>query len=359
MGKPVIHQIVAGFRHGDAISDEAILLRKLFRSHGYDSDIFCEVHSTAKEVRHDARNIESLETLVLPHDTVILHLSIGSRANVIFPALNCRRVILYHNVTPAEYFERLNPPIAQRLAEGRSQVAALFNAADINLADSIYNATELELMGYKDVKVFPLVTESDSGKRSIDSQMYARFSDDKYVNILFVGRVVPNKRHDKLIQVFHHFQHYVERNSRLIIAGSSNGLEAYKSLLLGSVHALELKRVVFTEFISAEALNACYASASAFLCMSDHEGFCAPLLEAMSWEVPVFAKASAAVPETLGGAGVLFDEVCSPAEIAETIGAVLKDSLLKSSIIEAQNKRLERYHERDVWSELEEIMAYG
>ena len=352
----VIHQIVAGFRKGDAISDEALLLQALCAAHGTVSPIYCARATTAAQQRAQVCDLDTLADAVKPEDFVLLHLSIGSRGNAIFPNLKCKKVILYHNVTPAHFFERLNPPMASMLDEGRKQVAALAHVAEINLADSEYNAQELRELGYKNVSVLPLVVDASFGSGALDPAMKAKLTHDGLTNLLFVGRVVPNKRHDHLLQVFHHFQHYVEPKSRLIIAGSSSGQEAYKSLLLGSVHSLELKNVLFTEFISAEELNACYASASAFVCLSEHEGFCAPLLEAMAWNVPVFATASAAVPETLAGAGVLFQDF-NLAVIAETIGRVIKDPDVKAAVVANQCKRLANYRNRDVWVEFKGLLG--
>lgn len=355
MQKAHIYQIVAGFRKGDAVSDEATLLARYFSDHAYENAIYCAPETTSKDGCEHIRNLDDLPGVVHPQDIAILHLSIGSRANHVFQNLPCHRVILYHNVTPARFFERLNPPMAAILEEGRRQVAALAGAAEINLAVSQYNARELTALGFSNVQVFPLVSDTAFGSGEIDPLMRARLTDDGCVNLLFVGRVVPNKRHDKLLQVFHDFQHTVEPRSRLIIAGSSSGQEAYKSLLLGSVHTLELKRVLLTEFLSAAELNACYASASAFVCMSEHEGFCVPLLEAMAWNLPVFADAQAAIPETLAGSGVLFQQADTQT-IAETIGHVLRQPALRQAVLAKQQQRLQAYRQRDVWAEMCQLL---
>jgi len=355
MSKPSIHQIVAGFRAGDAISDEARLLQVLFKTHGYTSPIYCARETTAARLRSVVSDLDTLPAQVKPADIVLLHLSIGSRGNAMFRNLNCRRVVLYHNVTPAHFFERLNPSLAHVLAEGRKQAASLAHVAEINLADSAFNAAELQEMGFSDVNVLPLIIDANFGSGAVDPSMHARLTVDGRKNILFVGRVAPNKRHDRLLQMFHHFQHYLVPHSRLVIAGSSSGQEAYKALLLGSVHALELKDVMFTEFLTDAELNACYATASAFVCASEHEGFCAPLLEAMAWNTPVFALAEAAVPETLGGAGVLFDRF-DPAVMAETIDRVQNDEAVKAAVLARQRERLAAYRSRDAWAEVSTLL---
>jgi glycosyltransferase involved in cell wall biosynthesis len=354
---PVLHQLVAGFRRGDAISNEALLIRDLCAAHGLASDIRCPAHATAVSDRGLTRDVESLPAEVRPDDVALLHLSIGSRCNRVFPSLPCRRVILYHNVTPPRFFERLNPATAQVLADGLAQVAELRDAADAVWADSAFNAAELRAMGYRDPRVFPLLLDDTFGKGEVDPGMRERLSDPPLANLLFVGRLAPNKRHDRLLRVFSAFQSAVNPASRLVVAGGEGGAEAYKALLLGTAYALVAKNVLFTDFVPEPQLRACYATASAFVCMSDHEGFCAPLLEAMAWHVPVFAWAAGAVPETLDGAGVLFGPGTPPEAMAETIGRVLGDPALRAAVVAKQDARLARFRSRDAWAELREVIG--
>lgn len=352
----MIHQLLAGFRRGDAISNEALLIRDLLSAHGVESDLFCPAANTAAEDRALTRDIESLAAAVHPEDTALLHLSIGSRCNAVFPTLPCRKVILYHNVTPPAFFERLQPATAQVLANGLREVKALAHAADAVWADSAFNAAELRAMGYDDPKVLPLLIDETFGSAAIDETMRYRLTQKSLTNLLFVGRIAPNKRHDVLLRVFHAYQSTVNPDSQLVIVGGSDGMEAYKSLLLGSASTLMLRNVLFTKFVTPSELAACYASASAFVCMSDHEGFCAPLLEAMAWHVPVFANAAGAVPETLDGAGVLFDHA-KPEQIAETIGRVLSDPALRASVVAKQDERLARFRSRDPWPLLAQALG--
>ena len=353
----VLHQLVAGFRRGDAISNEAILVRDLCAAHGVASDIRCPVRAADVSDRSLVRDVETLPAEVRPDDVALLHLSIGSRCNRIFPSLPCRRAILYHNVTPPRFFERLSPATAQVLADGLAQAAELRDAAHGVWADSAFNAEELRAMGYRDPKVLPLLVEEDFGSGEVDPGMRARLSDPPLANLLFVGRLAPNKRHDRLLRVFSAFQRGVRPDSRLVVAGGGGGAEAYKALLLGTAYALVAKNVLFTDFIPAPQLRACYATASAFVCMSDHEGFCAPLLEAMAWRVPVFAWAAGAVPETLDGAGVLFAPGTAPEAMAETIGRVLGDPALREAVLRRQDERLARFRARDAWAELRAVLG--
>lgn len=355
---PVIHQLVAGFRRGDAISNEALLIRDLLAAHGVQSDIFCPASNASPEDRALTKDIETLAAEVRPEDTALLHLSIGSRCNTVFPALKCRRIILYHNVTPPAFFERLQPATAQILDSGLREVKALARAADGVWADSAFNAEELRAMGYENPRVLPLIIDENFGSSAVDETMRDRLARKGLVNLLFVGRVAPNKRHDALLRVFHAYQTTVNPASQLVIAGGSDGMEAYKSLLLGTVNTLMLRNVIFTKFVTPPELAACYATASAFVCMSDHEGFCAPLLEAMAWRVPVFANAAGAVPETLDGAGVLFGGA-GPEHVAEAIGRVISDPGLRAAVVAGQDERLARFRARDVWAELSSALELG
>ena len=142
-----IHQITAGYANGDAISNEARVLRDTIRSWGYESQIYCELQRTLPELRKDIGDLANLPSEIGPDDIVMLHLSIGSDANLRFAELNCKKVIRYHNVTPSIYFRALNDNIANQLAKGRDHVEMLAGVADINTAVSGNNAGELEEVG--------------------------------------------------------------------------------------------------------------------------------------------------------------------------------------------------------------------
>lgn len=350
-----IHQITAGYANGDAISNEARVLRAMFRSWGAPSDIFCETRRTLPELRRDARDLAELRSAVQPGDTVILHLSIGSPANEAFAQLACRKVILYHNITPPDFFRGIQPEIESHLKRGLEQIRALRNAADINLAVSAFNARELEAMGYRDVRVMPMRLDRAQWEGPADPSVLRRFRDGR-TNVLFVGRGAPNKRIEDLLLAHFFVQNYVDPDARLIHAGSFAGLERYHALLLARLAELQLRNVVFAGSIPAAALRAYYQSATVFLCLSEHEGFCIPLIEAMAHGIPVVAYAAAAVPETMDGAGILLREKRYEV-LAELIGRIARDSRLRQAIVEGQNQRLARYLGQDFEGRWRSILA--
>lgn len=352
---PAIHQFVAGFSKGDAITREALHLQSIFRGWGMPSEIFGEARRIPAELRKQARDVSEAPERLGAGDVALLHLSIGSPVNDAFAALRCRKAILYHNVTPAHYFEQVNTATALNLAKGRKQVAALRDAADVVLADSRFNAGELERAGYRDVKVLPLVIDFESIEKPVDRRILRRF-DDGRTNILFVGRCAPNKCIEDLVSAFSCFQKHVETSSRLIHVGSFAGVETYYHLRLAQARELGLKDVHFAGSVPQAELNAYYEVADLFLCMSEHEGFCIPIVESMAHGVPVLAYAATAVPETMDGAGVLFREKRFEA-VAEMMGELTRNAALRAAVIRAQNERLARYRARDLAEELKRLLA--
>ncbi|MDD3605211.1 MAG: glycosyltransferase [Kiritimatiellae bacterium] len=345
-----IHQFVAGFSHGDAISNETLMLRDIFRSWGYQSEIFSEAKRILPELRREAHDAAAFAANCHSDDVVLLHLSIGSPVNRIFAELPCKKAILYHNITPPEFLQGIQEQIASHLARGREEMKMLAGKAQVVMADSRFNAEELESMGYGKAEVLPLVLDLDKLKARPHRPTVRKYADG-LVNVIFVGRCVPNKRIEDVLRAFYYFQKYVEPHSRLIHAGSFAGTEQYHALLLTQARDMGLRNMDLVGSVPQDELNAVYSVASMFLCMSEHEGFCIPLIESMVHDVPVIAFAAAAVPETMDGAGILIREKRFDV-IAEMMGRVLRDEALRRAVIEGQRQRLQRYRSRDLAVEL-------
>lgn len=351
-----IHQFVAGFSNGDAISNEAIVMRGLFRSWGYRSDIFSESKRILPELRKNAHEVTEYAASAKPEDIVLLHLSIGSPVNDIFTSLSCRKAILYHNATPSHYFELINNRTARQLAAGREQIKSMANAATVNIADSKFNANELMTLGYREVKLLPLVLDIDKLRSTPDKKTLKKFNDSK-VNILFVGRCAPNKKIEDALKAFYYFHKFIEPNSRFIHVGSFAGVERYYYLLLTQARELGIDGAVhFAGSVPQAQLNAFYRCADIFLCMSEHEGFCIPVIESMFYDTPVMAYSATAVPETMDGAGILFNDKRYDM-IAEMMGRIVNDTAFRSAIVNEQRERVTRYTQRDPASELKQHLA--
>ena len=330
-------------------------MRALFRDWGFDSNIYCEQRRILPELRAEAFDLQELRQNGQPEDVVLLHLSIGSLANDVFRDLPGKKALLYHNITPPDYYQLVQPSTAADLARGRKQAAGLAGVATVNLADSAFNASELSTWGYPPAAVFPLMLDFEKLGGTPDRAVLRQFGDGK-VNILFVGRCAPNKKIEDVMSAFAYFQKGVEPHSRLILAGSFAGTERYHRLLVTMARDLKLENVVFTGSIPQAQLNACYRSAQVFLCMSEHEGFCIPLVESLVHRVPVLAYAACAVPETLGGAGVLVHEKQFEA-IAEMMGRLSREPALRAALLAGQDKRVLQLKTRDLARELRVHLA--
>lgn len=351
-----VHQLVAGFTLGDAISNHARSLREVFVSWGYESLIYAMPEFTHPKLKTSevAGNARALQPG--PDDLVVLHLSIGSPVNNIFRDLSCRKAIIYHNVTPAHFFRASDPYLAKQLEAGRTEAASLAGVADVNLAVSAYNASELRDWGYRDVGVLPLLLDLDRLQGDSLCPIHLKAFKEPKTTICFVGRVAPNKCLEDLMCAFHYYIKYVNPNARFVHAGSG-GSRLYRNLLECLRHDLQLDDFHMLGRVSEERLRTLFQTADMFLCMSEHEGFCIPLLEAMKAGLPVMAYAAAAVPETMDGAGVLVNEKSNWAAIAHMMDKLARPGSFRDAVIAKQNERLARYEATDLAGLMREQFA--
>ena len=347
-----IHQFVAGFAQRDAVSNEALVMKSIFRSWGFRSEIYSESNRVRPESRKFTKDISEYDSDANSNDIILLHLSTGSRINDYFAELPCKKAILYHNMTPSHYYDDIEYKTAYLLAKGRSQLKYLVNTATVNMTCSKYSADELIKLGYRDIKVLPLMIDFKNLLSKPDRKTLRQFDNGK-INILFVGRCAPNKKIEDAISAFTLFNKTVERNSRFIHAGSLLGAEQYYFRLLANIKKLGINNIHFTGIVTQPQLTALYKCADIFLCMSEHEGFCIPIIESMIHDVPVMAYSAAAVPETMDGAGILFKDKNFEL-IAEMMGKLINDSTFKTAVLRKQRERVERFTARNLETELKE-----
>mgnify|MGYP001824138903 CR=1 FL=1 len=334
-----IHQIMPGFLYGDALGNQAVRIRELLRSWGYRSQVYAQfrdgrLHDPGEDYRRYAGS---------PADVVILHYSIGSPVTEFVQHLPSFVVPYYHNVTPPGFLRGYNEPLANLLEQGRRELA-LFKDAPFALAASEYNRREMLALGFPHVEVMPYFITFDALRTSSASpegrEIAARY-DDSAANLLFVGRLVPNKRQDDLIRAFHAYYGLVNPRARLILVGSDSNAPGYRMELEAQAAALGLSDYVHLPGAVGprEGLGGYYQAADVFLCLSEHEGFCIPLVEAMAFELPVLAYHATGVPYAMGGAGVLVSTKRYDA-IAELIDLMLRDESQRRQIVAGQRRRL-------------------
>jgi glycosyltransferase involved in cell wall biosynthesis len=327
-----VHQLLATLSYGDAIGNEALAIRRHLRRAGFDSDIFAEnVHP---RMAHLVRPLWQYPEVSSPETVCVFHFSIGSAAGRLIHQAPDRLALIYHNITPADWFVGFHPHLAGLCYHGRRELAAFADRTTLALGDSEFNRRDLERAGYRRTGVLPIVHDLDGLERPSPPVVRRLYADGR-TNILFVGRIIPNKKIDDLIRVFAVYQRYLEPRSRLLLVGDHRGHERYFDRLQEMVRRLRLDEVVFSGHVDDDELPGYYGVAHAFLCLSEHEGYCVPLVEAMSLGVPVLAFAAGAVPETLRGGGLLLHEK-SPEQVAELIRLVVHDRRMRAAVLDTQ-----------------------
>ena len=338
-----VHQVLATLGYGDAIGHEVLGIQRVLREAGYQSEIFVETaDSRLEDLTIDYRELPDASH---PDNILIHHFSIGSRASRVAYALPDRMVLVYHNITPPEYFIDIHPLLVQQCFLGRRELGFYRDRCELALGDSEYNRRELDAAGFPRTGVLPVVPDF-SHLSGPANRMEAGAFDDGWVNILFVGRMIPSKKIDDLIRWFHVYKKAFNPRSRLLLVGSYAGFERYLAMLNQLVAELGTSDIHIIGHVSNEELVAYYEIADVFLCASEHEGFCVPLVEAFHMGVPVIAYAAAAVPATLDGAGVLVERKDAVA-ISALIQEVVTNTALRDRILDGQDAALDRLRSRD------------
>ena len=336
----IVNQWVPAAHLGDAVGDNARQLRALFRRLGHQSDLFALTIDEALEgdVRPwsyaDARD----------GDVTILHFAMPSPLSAAFATLPGARVLCYHNVTPPHFFAPYDPGIVGLTARGRAELASLAGRVDLALGVSDYNRRELEAMGFDRTGVLPLLVDTERLTRAAPGPALERMLQDGLVNILFVGRIAPNKKIEDHIRLAEIYKRYVDVYYRFVFVGRTDAVPRYYAAIRGLLaeFAMPDDRFWFTGPATNEELATYYRNAHAYVSLSEHEGFCVPLVEAMAMDVPVLAYGAAAVPETLDGAGVCF----TPKDLeiaAELLGALVYDQPLRGRVLAGQRDRLRAF----------------
>jgi glycosyltransferase involved in cell wall biosynthesis len=338
-----IHQVLATLGYGDAIGHEVLGIQRVLRAAGYESEIFVETADHRLEpVTRDYRELVDASD----RDNLLLHhFSLGSKASRTAYALPDRMALIYHNITPPDYFVGVHRTLARQTFRGRRELRAYAGRCDLAMGDSEFNRQDLEALGFPRTAVLPVVPDFSHLDRE-PNWLVARDFDDDWTNILFVGRMIANKKIEDLIRWFHAYHTVFNPRSRLLLVGAQSQFERYVASLHQLVATLGAPHVHFIGQVSDEELVAFYEAADLFLCASEHEGFCVPLVEAFYKQVPVLAYAATAVPSTMDGAGVLFEDR-DPLHVARLMDAIVADVSLQEQIVDGQLAAVDRLRSKD------------
>ena len=350
----VINQWLPAAHRGDAVGDSARRVCALLRAKGHHSEIYALTIDDG--LQEDIRAFSHEEA---QHgDVTILHFAIASPLSDALASLPSGRVLQYHNVTPAHFFAGFDPSLAALVRRGREELAGLAGRVDLALGDSEYNRQELETLGFTETGVFPIAVDTTRLTGAPPRPALERLLGDGLNNILFVGRLVPNKKLEDHLRLAEHYKRYIDAFHRFIFVGREDACPRYYAMLRALMveYRMTSERFWFVGQVPDDDLAAYYRTASAYVSMSEHEGFCVPLLEAMATDVPVLAYASTAVPETLGGAGVVF----CPKDLeyaAEMLGLLVYDDDLRANIITGQRRRLTDFGDARFATHVDQLVA--
>lgn len=339
--------LLPSFKRGDAIGNETVLMQETLRSLGYEASVYAEQWEgdVAAAPLGDVLKSDFGSTAIL------YHFSVGSLIPYKIAALPMLKMVRYHNITPPKFFRMRSEAQAQQACRmGRDQIPLVSVIADSIFAVSEYNASEMAPYAFTPPTVIPILRDYDTLTRQQDDENFARFfATNKKATLLFVGRIAPNKCQHDLIELFYLFHQLAERKSRLVLVGSFFSGD-YRKTVEGYASALGLTLgygfasgpadpdILVLNHVSEKELATLYRQADLFLCASDHEGFCVPIVEAMHFGLPVMAHRSSAVTETVGDGGVLFDKNDKRDFLAQAT-RLLTDQAARDKVIGAANGR--------------------
>ena len=348
-----IHQFHPSLAPGDAVSNHVFALRGLFRSLGYESDAYA---IEAKKGVEDVLPYRRLFRAVAPDDLLLLHFSIGNEVFTPLAKLAARKVLVYHNVTPPEFFTGITPYVALFAERGVRQLSTLAPHVDLAVGVSEFNRLALVEAGFRNTAVAPVLVDWRVYDTPPDPTVLGNWN-EAATRLLYVGRISPNKRQDQLVRMLAYYRRCIEPDARLILVGSHRDQPEYHFRITELARVLGLGDAVhFTGSVTLAELVAYYRVASAFVSVSQHEGFGVPLLEAMRFDVPIVAQDTSAIGETLDHAGVLLKDGDLPA-VAEATAVVLERPELRERILAGQRQRFADFSYERVAARTREVLG--
>ena len=346
-------QIAHALTLHDGASKFVQKLDGMFQKLGYETAIFA--HKLDARIKNEhIRTMEQFDGTA--EDIVIYHMTTGTSFNKWVAKYPHRIVLYYHNITPAKFFFGNAWGSWLKCIQGRRQLKGVVKNTFYAWGASEYSCAELRELGLTEAKPLAAIVEPEKFlERPVVQTIQDKYTDGK-LNLLIVGRGVPHKKQDEAIEIVRYYKEHINSDVRLIIVG--NMKPSFEKKLHHMVENYHMQNdVVFAGSVSNDELCSWYRVADALLCLSEHEGFCVPLVEAMVFDKPVFAYAVAAVPETVGQAGILLQNK-SPQYAAELIRDTLasKEKLQQLGI--ERKKRLQELSYERIFRQVKQDIAH-
>ena len=347
-----IHQLAFGLIPGDAVSNSTLAMDGQLQAWGFETAVYAQHVAPQLQARvlPDTQFIPFLEN---NDDLLIFHYSIYSPNIRLFNAFRGRKLLIYHNITPASFFAGWDNHQAALCDMGRQALRTMVHC-DLAVGDSEFNRQELVEAGFDPAKtaVLPLFLTLPEPVKN--GRAASKTPQDKVV-WLTVGRVAPSKAIEDALRIFAIYKHNINPNAELFIIGSL-GVTSYVAALKSLIDDLSLTNSAhLVGLVSDSQLEAYYQQADLYLTASQHEGFCVPLLESMVHGVPILARHSSAIPETLGEAGVLFHELGYEA-VAEMAHLLVSDAIIRQQVIQKQYERVASFNQKRAAASLHAVL---
>jgi glycosyltransferase involved in cell wall biosynthesis len=338
--------VTSHLQPGDAVSNDVLGMCSAFAKRGFDARVYSESSDLTDEQVFNVSEIH--EFLKDQSDLVVYHYSIGWKPGIpLLRTVKCRKAVKYHNITPPGYFSGISPWHEEKCREGLEDLKKIVHSdCDLFLADSAFNRDDLLLEGADEGRCFVVPPFHQIDRLNFieaDLETLDAYRDGN-ANILMIGRVAPHKKHDDLIIAFADYHHDYNSKSRLIIVGKEEAaFEIYFQRLRELASFLGVDdAVLFVGGASLSELKSFYLLAHVFAIASEHEGFCVPIIEAMSMKVPVVAYGCSAIPDTVDGAGVVLDKR-NPSLMAEAIARLVGDQGMSFNLAMMGRRRYLEY----------------
>ncbi len=349
-----VWQFLSTISYGDAVSNDCLAMAALFTEKGVENYISARFNHLKGS--NDVIKLEKAKKEIRPDDRILLHLSTGDDMNDWFAGLPNKKAVVYHNITPAKFFRQYNSGLTSGAEDGRLQAAKMASSVDLAITVSSYNARELEEWGFPKPHVIPILMPFSDYTQAPDPKRLQELSDGR-TNILFVGRMSPNKCQEDIVSVFSEYVKNYDASARLILAGSATGTELYKDRIVSYVEKLGLSdQVIIPGHTSFAEILAFYKTAKVFLIMSEHEGFCVPVVESFLFDLPVLAADYGAIGETMGRGGILLSGK-DPAKAAAVLHEMVSNEELREELKNNMKTELARFETERVKAQLWDVLG--
>lgn len=345
-----IIQVVDALDYGDGVGTDVLNIRKFLLKMGYDTEIYSRfAHPALLNITNPIENLKIKE-----NDILLYHYAGSSACLNRILELQTTKVLVFHNLTPPKYFKKYNMGIYNDIVRAQDELRETVDHFDAYIADSSYNKEYLVQLGVSDerVDVLPILFDFCDLTKQYDEMLLGRLLDVPV--FLCVGRIAPNKKTEDVLSAFDYYWKNIDQNAMLIFVGNTAQSPKYFEMLQKKLSRMKSRHnVIFSGKVTNVYRQTFYKAADVLLSMSDHEGFCMPLLEAMKFRIPVVAFDAGAQAETMGRGGVVLKEK-DPEKIAYVLAVIMKNSKIREEIIQHQIQRLEDFSE---WKMMDRLKA--